>query len=181
VPKLERLDWIAPLSDGLGVTLSNDPDANLLLEEEPNALLLGVLYDSQFQTRKAFAIPLLLKQRMGHIDMNKMAANGVEPIQAAFTTKPSLHRFPNKFAQLTHQLATFVSARYGGDSARIWTEAEYADDLGDRLMDLPSFGVEKTNWTIGMVGRLGYLPFDGWEGYLVQPKPKKRTAAKPAS
>jgi hypothetical protein len=48
-------------------------------------------------------------------------------------------------------------------------------------MDLPSFGVEKTNWTIGMVGRLGYLPFDGWEGYLVPPKPKKKASAKAAS
>jgi hypothetical protein len=41
------------------------------------------------------------------------------------------------------------------------------------LIALPAFGVEKTNWTVGMLGTLGMLPFAGWEGYRA-PEPKKK-------
>jgi hypothetical protein len=42
-------------------------------------------------------------------------------------------------------------------------------------MDLPAFGEEKTNWTVGMLGSLGLLPFDGWEEYRVE-KPRRKPA-----
>lgn len=173
MPKLERLEWIAPLSEGRGVTLSDDPAADLYLAEDPNALLLGVLYDSQYATRRAFAIPLRLKERLGHLDLATIVASDPDTIYAAFAAKPALHRFPRKFAQQTQQLAQVVVADYGGNAARIWTEATDVDDLGRRLMALPAFGVEKTNWTVGMLGRLGMLPYDGGEGFRVAVGKKK--------
>jgi uncharacterized HhH-GPD family protein len=175
MPKLERLEWIAPLREGRGVTLTDDPEADRFLGEDPNALLLGVLYDSQFSTRKAFAIPLKLKQRLGHLDMARLASEDTTELVAAFRQSPALHRFPRKFAEMTQQLAADIVADYGGDASRIWREAEDVDDLGERLMDLPCFGVEKTNWTVGMLGRLGDLSFDSWEDYRV--KPRKRAKA----
>jgi uncharacterized HhH-GPD family protein len=176
MPKLERLDWIAPLSDGRGVTLSDDPEADLFLARDPNALLLGVLYDSQFSTRRAFAIPLRLKERLGHLDMARLASGDTDDLVAVFRQSPALHRFPRKFAEMTQQVAAAVVSDYGGDSARIWTEAHDVDNLGERLMSLPCFGVEKVNWTVGMLGRLGYLPFDGWEEYRVQPKKRAKAS-----
>src|SRR5579872_6014994 len=170
MPQLERLEWIAPLSEGRGVTLSDDPAADLLLAEDPNALLLGVLYDSQYATRRAFAIPLKLKDRLGHLDMARLASDDVATLIAAFSQKPALHRFPRKNAEQTQQLAAYVLDQYGGDSSRIWTGAGTAEDLGDRLMALPAFGLEKTNWTVGMLGLLGVLPFDGWADFRATPK-----------
>src|SRR5690242_21824489 len=105
MPKLERLEWLVPLSEGRGVTLSDDPAADLFLAEDPNALLLGVLYDSQFATRKAFAAPLRLKERLGHLDMGRLAATDPDELLAIFRQFPALHRFPAKFAGLTQQLA----------------------------------------------------------------------------
>lgn len=181
MPKLERLDWVVPLSDGQGVTLSDEPAADALLAEDPNALLLGVLYDSQYPTRKAFALPLRLKERLGHLEMQAIADEDPERLVAVFLEKPCIHRFPRKFALQTQQLARVVSDRYGGDSSRIWTEAAGVDDLGRRIMELPAFGVEKTNWTVGMLGRLGLLNFGAWEGYRVkQPrKPKAGQKTRP--
>ena len=177
VPKLERLDWIAPLAEGRGVTLSNDPAADLLLAEDPNALLLGVLYDSQCATRQAFAVPLRLKERLGHLDITVLADDDTTVLVEVFRRKPALHRFPAKFAGLTQQLAAVLRTEYGGDAARIWTEAGDVDTLARRLMALPAFGVEKTNWTIGMLGRLGLLPYGGWEEYrVVAPAKKSRSS-----
>jgi uncharacterized HhH-GPD family protein len=170
MPKLERLEWLTPLSEGRGVTLSDDPQADLFLAENPGALLLGVLYDSQFATRRAFAAPLHLQERLGYLDMQRLAAAGPDEVLAAFRQFPALHRFPAKYAGLTQQFAQAVTDRYGGDASRIWREAVSADDLADRLLGLPAFGAEKTDWTMGMLGILGMLPFDGWEGYRSKPK-----------
>jgi uncharacterized HhH-GPD family protein len=174
MPKLERLEWIAPLSEGKGVTLSDDPEADLFLAESPTALLLGVLYDSQYATRKAFAIPLRLRERLGHLDPTQLAFADETVLLEVFGRKPALHRFPYKFARITQRLAQVLMAEYGGETERIWREAGSANDLGDRLMALPSFGIEKTNWTVGMLGRLGYLPFDGWEEYRVTARCKAK-------
>lgn len=175
MPKLERLSWLAPLEEGRGVTLSDDPAADLFLAEDPNALLLGVLYDSQYSTRKAFAAPLRLKERLGHLDMARVAEAEEAAIAGAFSQKPALHRFPRRYATLTQQFARAIVSRYGGDSSRLWREAADVPDLGRRLLDLPAFGVEKTNWTIGMLGILGLLPYSGWEEYRV-PAPVRKAA-----
>ncbi len=172
MPKLERLDWLVPLSDGRGVTLTDDADADMFLAADPNALLLGVLYDSQYQTRRAFAIPFILQQRLGHLDMERLA-DEPDMLSEAFTTKPALHRFPNRFAKLTNQLAVVVVRDYAGNSARIWSEADSVDSLAARLLSLPAFGPDKSNWTIGMLGRLGVITFPGWDGYRVPAKTKK--------
>lgn len=165
MPKLERLSWLVPLSEGRGITLSDDPAADLFLAENPNALLLGVLYDSQFATRRAFSAPLRLRERLGHLDMGLLAADDAAPLIAAFAQKPALHRFPTKFATLTQKLAATVVAEYGGDAGRIWLESRDVEDLGGRLMALPAFGTDKTNWTVGMLGILEILPYEGWQEY----------------
>jgi uncharacterized HhH-GPD family protein len=177
MPKLERLDWVAPLSEGRGVTLSDDPEADRYLAEDPNALLLGVLYDSQYATRKAFAVPLRLKERLGHLDMQRLAGEPEETVMAAFSRKPALHRFPNKFARLTQQFAQEIVMRYGGDGSRVWREAVDLADVGNRLLQLPAFGEDKTNWTIGMLGRLGLLSHPGWEDYRVTIRRRTRSEA----
>jgi uncharacterized HhH-GPD family protein len=169
VPKLERLDWVRPLSEGRGVTLTDDPAADMFLAENPTALLLGVLYDSQFQTRRAFAIPLTLRDRLGHFDVRRLAEEP-ESVGRAFTTKPALHRFPNRCAQLTTRFASVIVEEYAADAARVWKEAGSPDQLSGRLIALPAFGPQKTNWTVGMLGRLGLLGFEGWDGYLVPEK-----------
>jgi uncharacterized HhH-GPD family protein len=170
VPKLERLDWVAPLSEGRGVTMTDIPEADLFLAEDGAALLIGVMCDSQYQTRRAFAIPYILRERLGHFDIWRIALEEAE-IQRAFTAKPALHRFPNRSAALTSKLAQAIVSEYDGKAERLWIEADSVTELSRRLMALPAFGEQKTNWTVGMLGRMGVLPYDGWEGYRLKPEP----------
>ena len=175
MPKLERLEWVVPLTEGRGVTLTDNPEADMFLAEDPNALLLGVMYDSQYQTRRAFAIPFVLRERLGHFDIDRIASEP-ELVHAAFTTKPALHRFPNRYAELTSKLAQVLVDEYEGNSGRIWLEASSVDDLAGRLMALPAFGGQKTSWTVGMLGRLGVLTYTGWDGYRAPDKPRSARA-----
>jgi hypothetical protein len=94
-------------------------------------------------------------------------------LHEVFARKPALHRFPNRSADLTQKFARVLVERYAGDSSRIWKEARDVRDLGDRLMALPAFGTEKTNWTVGMLGTLGMLSYDGWDSFEVTTSRKK--------
>jgi hypothetical protein len=46
-------------------------------------------------------------------------------------------------AKRIHELAVHVRDRYGGDAARVWTDAADTDELRANLMGLPGFGEMK--------------------------------------
>jgi uncharacterized HhH-GPD family protein len=119
---------------------TDDPEACRLLATDPFALLMGFAIDQQVPVQKAFAGPLALKQRVGTLDPRKLAGLDLE---AAFSAKPAIHRFPGSMAGRVRELAAVVAEDYGGDAARIWNEAADTADLEKRLGDLPGFGPMK--------------------------------------
>jgi uncharacterized HhH-GPD family protein len=119
---------------------TDDPAACELLGSDPFALLLGFAIDQQVPVQKAFAGPYVLKQRVGTLDPKRLAATDLEP---AFREKPAIHRFPGAMATRVRELAAVVADEYGGDAARIWTEAKDTEDLKRRLGGLPGFGPMK--------------------------------------
>jgi uncharacterized HhH-GPD family protein len=122
--------------------LTDDPAACELLARDPFALLVGFAIDQQVPVQKAFAGPLVLKQRVGSLDPAKLAATDLEP---AFREKPAIHRFPGSMAGRVRELAAVVSEEYGGDASRIWREAKDSADLKERLAALPGFGPMKVS------------------------------------
>jgi uncharacterized HhH-GPD family protein len=116
---------------------TDDLEACRLLASDPFALLVGFAIDQQVSVQKAFAGPLVLRQRVGTIDPTKLAALD---LTEAFTTKPAIHRFPGAMATRVRELAAVVSEEYGGDASRIWTEARDGADLKKRIGDLPGYG-----------------------------------------
>jgi uncharacterized HhH-GPD family protein len=84
-------------------------------------------------------------------------------VEAAFKTKPAVHRFPGSMAKRAHALAQVIVDEYGGDTATVWTGAADGADLYDRLRALPGFGEEKSKIFIALLAkRLGVKPA-GWE------------------
>jgi uncharacterized HhH-GPD family protein len=119
---------------------TDDPAACELLARDPFALLVGFAIDQQVPVQKAFAGPYVLRRRLGTLDPTLLAAIDLEP---AFREKPAIHRFPASMAARVRELASVVATEYGGDAARIWREAEDADDLRRRIGSLPGFGPMK--------------------------------------
>jgi len=119
---------------------TDDPAACRLLADDPFALLVGLAIDQQVPVQKAFAGPYVLKQRVGTLEPEKLAAIDLEP---AFREKPAIHRFPGSMAARVRELAAVVAEEYGGDASRIWGEAKDADDLKRRIGALPGFGPMK--------------------------------------
>jgi uncharacterized HhH-GPD family protein len=119
---------------------TGDDEANKLLAEDPLALLIGFALDQQVTVPTAFAGPLKIKQRVGTLDAHTLATTDLEPV---FREKPAVHRFPGSMAKRVQELAAVVEEEYGGDAARVWTEAADGADLRRRISSLPGFGEMK--------------------------------------
>lgn len=145
---------------------TDDDAANRLIATDPMALLIGFALDQQVPVQKAFAGPLLLRERVGTLDPARLATIDDATFEAAFRGPPALHRYPASMAERIHALATKISGDFGDDAASVWTEAIDATDVRRRLTSLPGFGEMKVDGIFAvLVNRLGIRPA-GWKKAL---------------
>jgi uncharacterized HhH-GPD family protein len=119
---------------------TDSDEANALIAADPMALLVGFALDQQVSVQKAFAGPLVLRERLGSLDAATLASSELEPL---FRAKPAIHRFPGSMAHRVHDLAVHVCDRYEGNAARVWRDAPDAGVLRSNLAALPGFGEMK--------------------------------------
>src|SRR3954454_15553053 len=119
---------------------TDSDEANELIAHDPMARLIGFVLDQQVTVQKAFEGPLVLRERLGSIDAGTLASAELEPV---FRMRPAIHRFPGSMAERVQALAAHVRDHYGGDAARVWTDAASADELRANLAALPGFGEMK--------------------------------------
>jgi uncharacterized HhH-GPD family protein len=119
---------------------TDSDEANALIASDPMALLVGFELDQQVTVQKAFTGPLALRERLGAVDADTLASADLEPV---FRQRPVVHRYPKSMAKRVHDLAVYVRDNYGGDAARIWSEAKDSEELRSNLAALPGFGEMK--------------------------------------
>lgn len=147
----------------VALPVTGDDEADALLEDEPLALVIGMLLDQQVPMEWAFAGPHRLKERLGALDAATIAGMDTEKIEAAFKEKPALHRFPGSMARRTQDLCRHLVEHHGGDAARIWNDGAGGTEVLTRLKALPGFGDEKSRIFLALLAkRFGVRP-PGWE------------------
>ena len=122
---------------------TGDAEADALIASDPLALLIGFALDQQVTVPTAFSGPLKLQRRLGRLDAAEIAGMEPEQLEAAFREKPAVHRFPGNMAKRVRELCAVIADEYGGDAARVWTEAADGPDLRRRIEGLPGFGEMK--------------------------------------
>lgn len=122
------------------IHFTGDPDADALLAANPFALLVGFALDQQVTVQQAFAGPLKLQQRLGHLDPARIASMEPDTLEAAFRQTPAVHRFPGNMAKRIRELAALVAAEYDGDAERLWKGVSDTAELERRIRALPGFG-----------------------------------------
>jgi uncharacterized HhH-GPD family protein len=122
---------------------TDSDEANELIAREPLALLIGFALDQQVTVPTAFTGPLKIKERLGTLDAAEIASIDPDRLEAAFRERPAVHRFPGSMATRVRDLCAHVEAEYGGDAARLWTDAADGAELRRRLQALPGFGEMK--------------------------------------
>ena len=144
--------------------LSQNPDADKLLSEDPLALLIGMVLDQQVPLERAFSSPLDLKARLGgRLDATEIASMDPDKLVAVFSERPALHRFPAANAKRVQEVCRIIVDEYGGHAAGVWTQTSDGADLLARVRALPGFGEQKARIFVGLLGKqLGVRP-PGWE------------------
>jgi uncharacterized HhH-GPD family protein len=119
---------------------TDSDEANALIASDPMALLVGFQLDQQVTVQKAFTGPLALRERLGSLEADTLASADLEPV---FRVRPPIHRYPASMAARVQELAVHIRDQYGGDAARVWTDAKNAEALHANLTGLPGFGDTK--------------------------------------
>ncbi len=143
--------------------LSQHPEADALLSEDPLALLIGMVLDQQVALEWAFQGPHTLKQRLGHLDPRKIAEMDPEALVQIACEKPPIHRYPAAMARRVHELCRLIADEYDGDSAAVWAGAPDGADLFRRIKALPGFGDMKARIFVALLAKQLKVKPAGWE------------------
>ncbi len=145
------------------VTLSQDAEADALLERDPLALLIGMVLDQQIPLEKAFSSPLELTRRLGHdLDAHELASFDPQELAAVFAQRPALHRFPASMAGRVQEVARILVAEYGGDVTQLWAGVADGQELLARIAALPGFGKHKAAIYLALLGKQRGVRPPGW-------------------
>ena len=143
--------------------LAQDPEADALLDDNPFALLVGMLLDQQVPLETAFAGPKKIADRMGGLDAGEIADYDPDNFAALCSEKPAIHRFPGSMAKRIQALAQLVVERYDGDAAALWTSGDPdGKELLRRLKGLPGFGEQKAKIFLALLGKQYGVTPTGW-------------------
>ena len=123
-------------------TATKDRDVDQYLRDEPNAVLLGLLYDQRVLAETAFSGPYKLRQRLGHLDMARIAEMDRDAFAEVFAESPAVHRFTNKMVDTTQAVARILADEYDGSAASLWADGDCAT-VEKRVRKLPGFGPQK--------------------------------------
>lgn len=140
----------APQEEGRFTDLS---EANRLVESSPNAFLLAVLFTQGFRAERAWAGPYFLQMRLGHLDVERIAAMDFEKLAGVFARKPTLHRFKREMARYVQAAARRIVEDYGGDAANVWAGQPTAVELQQRLLAFGGIGQKKAAMATEILAR----------------------------
>jgi len=147
----------------MGLMLSQQPEADALLDRDPLALVIGMVLDQQVPLEKAFSSPYVLTERLGHVpDAAELAGMSEDDLVAVFSQPPALHRFPGSMAKRVQAMCQVVVEQYGGDVTTVWTGATGGKDLLERVSALPGFGKQKAQIFVALLGKQYGVDVPGW-------------------
>jgi len=148
---------------GPAIPITGDVAADMLLQDEPLALLIGMLLDQQVPMEWAFRGPATLKDRLGGLDATRIASMSEDDVVALCCEKPAVHRFPAAMGRRIHALCLDLVEHYDGDAGRLWSDAPDAQVLYTRLRALPGYGDEKSKIFMSILAKRLGVATAGWE------------------
>ncbi len=147
----------------MSLTLSQNPEADELLDRDPLALLIGMVLDQQVPLERAFSAPYDLTTRMGQpLDAQLIADYDPDALAQLFATPPALHRYPKSMAGRVQQVCRALVEQYGGDPTGLWTGVADGPELLARLKALPGFGEQKARIFLALLGKQRDVRPAGW-------------------
>lgn len=144
--------------------LTGNPEADALLSQSGNALLIGMVLDQQVTMEKAFSGPAVLASRMGGtFDVAAIAAMGEEEFTALCSERPAIHRFPGAMSKRVQAVCQVLVEDYDGDAENLWNQAQTGTELKKAIAALPGFGAQKAAIFVALLGKRWGVQPSGWQ------------------
>lgn len=142
---------------------TGDTAADILLSENPFALLVGMLLDQQIAMEVAFVGPAKIRDRIGGLDPASVASYDAEAFVEVFRQSPAVHRFPGSMAKRVQEVADVIVNTWNGDTASIWNaDTPTGIEILRRLKALPGFGEQKAKIFLALLGKRLEIDAPGW-------------------
>jgi uncharacterized HhH-GPD family protein len=122
---------------------TGDPEVDAFLRERPTAILMGILFDQRIRAEMAFSGPYKLYQRLGHLDLRKIASMDPQAFHKVFAEPPAVHRFANVMSGRTQEFARLLCDEYDGDASNIWGDGAPFAVIQKRVSNIKGFGPGK--------------------------------------
>lgn len=145
-----------------GDAFTGIPEADELLRSGPNAFVLGILFTQGIPAERAWAGPYLLRERLGHLDLERLA-DEPDSVRSAVQQPPMLHRFKNTLPRWISSAARRILEEYQGDASEIWRPGSSVIDVTERLSAFDGIGRKKAVMAAEILGRHFGASLDGRE------------------
>jgi len=150
----------------VGGAFTDVAEADELIKTSPTAFLIAVLFTQGIPAERAWAGPYLLRQRLGHLDLARLAAER-SAVDAAVCSPPALHRFKHTIAGWISDAAQRLIDCYGGEAERIWSDEPSAIELMERLGRFQGIGRKKAAMAVELLTRCFGVRVSEMEGGTV--------------
>ena len=136
----------------VGSSFTGDDEADAFLTACPEAFLIGVLFTQGIPAERAWAGPWLLRSRLGHFDLERLAG---EPamVASALQRPPMLHRFKRTLPKWISSAARRLIDEYAGDATRIWPDGDHVLQVTERLATFDGIGRKKAVMAVEILTR----------------------------
>lgn len=135
-----------------GSAFTGRPGPDSLLASSPEAFLLGVLFTQGIPAERAWAGPWELRERLGHLDLEVLAADP-DVVADAVQQPPMLHRFKRTLPRWISSAARRLLDEYGGDATRIWPPGDHVLEVTERLAAFEGIGRKKAVMAVEILVR----------------------------
>ncbi len=133
-------------------TFTDIAEADALVKSSPAAFLIGVLFTQGIPAERAWAGPWNLRQRLGHLDLPRLAGERAS-VDAAVCARPALHRFKHTIAGWISDMAERLLECYRGDPSNIWRSGSSFAEVSERLSAFRGIGRKKAAMAVEILTR----------------------------
>jgi len=134
------------------------PEADALADSDPYAFLIAVLADYRVRASRAWNLPYLLKQRLGHLNPGRISSMPLQDLERVMTKPTALHRHPRGVAEFILDSSRLLVQRYEGDASRIWADSPRTEDIQSRLEAFHGVGQKKASMAANILVRDYSIP-----------------------
>jgi uncharacterized HhH-GPD family protein len=122
--------------------------ADRFVRSNSNAWLFGVIFDQGIPYERAWEAPYVLKQRLRHLNMRRIAKMPLGQLRKAVKGSApgkALHRYVKKVPLWLKRAAAKLVKDYGGDALNIWRDCRTAGEVIERLDEFPGISQKKAH------------------------------------